>query len=113
MPRPDLLPRCCSTLKVPERLCQLERLHHNALLLLVVSDLRVPGQWEILPQWMSIKPVIRHDTPQIWVTCEEDTEQVVYFTLVPVGAIVEVADRGHGCRFVGVSLDADARVVAD
>ena len=44
---------------------------------------------------------------------EEDAEEVVDLTLVPVGALEEGHDGGDGGRLVGVGLDADARVVAD
>jgi hypothetical protein len=37
-----------AALKVPESLCQLQRLNNNALLLFIVSDLGVSGQGEIL-----------------------------------------------------------------
>ena len=43
---------------------------------------------------------------------EEHTKEVVDFALVPVGAVVEAADGGHGGGFVGVGFDADAGVVA-
>lgn len=109
----DLLPCGTTTLKVPEGLGQLKRLNHNALLLLIISDLGVTGQREVLPQWVSVEAVVGHDTPQIGVTDEEDTEHVVNLTLVPVGAVVEGCDGGYGRGLVGVGLDADTRVVAD
>ena len=43
---------------------------------------------------------------------EKHTEQIIHLALVPVGAVVEAADGGHGGGFVGVGLDADAGVVA-
>ena len=42
---------------------------------------------------------------------EEYAKQVIHLSLVPVGAVVEVRDGGHGGCFVGVRLDADSRVV--
>lgn len=101
-----------STLKVPERLGKLERLDNNSLLLLVVSDLGVAGKREVLSQRVAVETVIGHDSPQIGVAAEEDTEQIPDFTLVPVGAIVERGDRRDGSGLVSVGLDADARVVA-
>lgn len=109
----DLLPCRTTTLKVPEGLRQLKRLDHNALLLLVESELGVAGQREVLPQRVSVEAVVGHDAPQIGVTDEEDTEHVVDLTLVPVGTVVEACDGGYGRSLVGVGLDADARVVAD
>jgi len=109
----DLLPRRTATLKVPEGLRQLKRLDHDALLLFVESELGVTGQWEVLPQWVSVEAVIGHDAPQIGVTDEEDTEHVVDLTLVPVGAVVEACDGGYRRGLVGVGLDANARVVTD
>ena len=109
----DLLPCRTSTLEVPEGLCQLKRLDHNALLLFVVSDFGVAGQGEVLSQWVAVEAVVGHDAPQIGVVDEEDTEHVVNLTLVPVGTVVKACDGGYGRGLVGVGLDADARVVAD
>ena len=92
----DLLPCRTTTLKVPEGLRQLKRLDHNALLLLVESELGVAGQREVLPQRVSVEAVVGHDAPQIGVTDEEDTEHVVDLTLVPVGTVVEACDGGYG-----------------
>jgi hypothetical protein len=44
---------------------------------------------------------------------EEDTEQVVDLTLVPVGTSEETGDAGNGGSLVGVGLDADASIVAN
>lgn len=111
--RANLFPRRTATLKVPEGLCQLKRLDHNALLLFVVSELGVSGQGEVLPQWVSIETVVGHDAPQVGVANEEDTEHVVDLTLVPVGSVVETCDGRYGRCLVGVGLHANARVVAD
>jgi hypothetical protein len=62
---------------------------------------------------VSIETVVRHDPPQIRVSDEENTEQVVDLALVPVGTIVEIAQTGHRGRLVRVRLDPQARVVAD
>lgn len=61
---------------------------------------------------MSIKPIIRHDPSQIRVPHKKHPKQIIHFPLIPVGAVVEVADGGHGGGFVGVGFDADAGVVA-
>lgn len=111
--RADLFPGRAAALKVSERLGELERLNHNALLLLIISDLSVAGQGEVLSQRVSVETVVGHDAPQIRVVREEHTEEVVYLTLVPVGTVVEGCDGWHGRRLVGVGLDADARVVAN
>ena len=44
---------------------------------------------------------------------EENAKEVVDFAFVPVGAVVETCDGGYGGCFVGVGLDADARIVSD
>lgn len=44
---------------------------------------------------------------------EEDTEEIVDFTLVPVGAVVERCDGRDGRGLVRVGLHPDARVVTD
>lgn len=111
--RADLFPGRAAALKVSERLGELERLNHNALLLLIISDLSVAGQGEVLPQRVSVETVVGHDAPQIGVVREEHTEEVVYLTLVPVGTVVEGCDGWHGGGLVGVGLDANARVVAN
>lgn len=45
----NLLPGAASALEVSEGLGQLQWLNHNALLLLVESDLGISGKGEILP----------------------------------------------------------------
>ena len=94
--RSNLFPRRTTALKVPEGLCELERLDNNALLLFVVSQLSVPSQGEVLPQWVAVEAVVGHDASEIRVADEKDTEHVVDFTLVPVGAVVETCDGGYG-----------------
>lgn len=96
MARPNLFPRRTATLKVPEGLCELERLDNNALLLFVVSELGVSSQGEVLPQWVAVEAVVGHDASKIGVADEEDTEHVVDLTLVPVGAVVEACDGRYG-----------------
>lgn len=113
MTRSHLFPCRAATLKVSEGLGKLKRLDHNTLLLLVISDLSVSGQGKVLPQRVSIKAVVRHDAPQVRVTGEEDTEQVVDLTLVPVGTVVEGCDGRDRRGLVGVGLHANAGVVAD
>lgn len=44
---------------------------------------------------------------------EEDAKKIIDFALVPVGAIIEIAQTGHWSRLIGICLDSDARVVAD
>lgn len=106
------LPCSCSSFEIPKCLCQLQRLNHNSLLFLIISDLRVTRQWEIFPQWMSIETVVRHDASQIWVTNEEYTKQIVYLSLVPVGSVVQTCDAGNWRCFVGVCLDSNTGIVA-
>ena len=62
---------------------------------------------------MSIETVVGHDAPQVRVTDEEDTKQIVDLTFVPVGAVVEIAERGDGGGLISVGLDPQTRVVAD
>ena len=62
---------------------------------------------------MSVKAVIGHDATQIWVVCEEDTEEIVYLPLVPIRTVIEACDRWYGCGLVCVCLDPDSSVVAD
>lgn len=62
---------------------------------------------------MPVKAVVGHDPPQIWMSHEEHSEQIVDFTLIPIGAIVERSDRRHRRSFVGISLDTDACIVSD
>lgn len=45
-------------------------------------------------------------------TNEEDSEEVIDLTLVPVRAVIETAETGNGGSLVGVGLNANAGVVA-
>lgn len=109
----NLLPSRATTLKVSESLGQLKRLNNNTLLLLVVTNLSVTSKREVLAERVAIETVVGHDTAKIGVTDEEDTEQIVDLTLVPVGTIVETAKRRHRGGLVGVGLDTNTGVVAD
>lgn len=113
LPRANLLPGCRTSLEVPECLRQFQWLNHNALLLLVVSNLGVSRKWEVLSQRVSIKAIVRHDSSQVWVIDEEDTKQIIDLALVPVGTIVEGGNRGDRRGLVGVCLDPDAGIVSD
>jgi hypothetical protein len=94
-------------------LSQLERLNNNTLLLFIVTDLSVTSKREVLAERVAVETVVGHDATKIGVSNEEDTEQVVDLTLVPVGTIVEPAKRRNGSGLVGVGLDADTGVVTD
>ena len=113
MTRADLLPSRATTLKVSEGLGQLKGLNNNALLLLVVTNLGVSSEGEVLAERVTVETVVGHDATKIGVSNEEDTEQVVDLTLVPVGTVVEAAKRRDGSSLVGVGLDTDTGVVAD
>lgn len=106
-------PSCCSTLKIPERLRQLQRLHHNPLLLLIVSDLSVSSQREVLSQRMPIKAVVGHNSSKIWVTNKEDAEHIINLPLVPVRPVIKICNAGDRGCLVCVSLDSNSGVVAD
>ena len=62
---------------------------------------------------MSVKAVVRQDSAQIRVVNEEDAKEIVDFTLVPVGSVVQARDGRHRSGLVGVGLHADTRVMAD
>lgn len=62
---------------------------------------------------MTVETVIGHDTAQIGVSREEDTEHVVDLTLVPQSTLEQTSHTGDGGGLVGVGLDTDAGVVAD
>ena len=111
--RTDLLPGAGTTLKVAESLRELKRLSNDALLLFVVTNFGVASQWEILAERVTLEAVIGHDASQVRVAGKEDTIQVVHLALIPVGAVEEAGDARNGRGFVGIRLDADARVVSD
>ena len=90
--RTNLLPSRATTFKVTEGLSQLEGLNNNTLLLLVVTDLGVTSKREVLAERVAVETVVGHDAAQIRVSNEEDTEQIVDLTLVPVGTVVQTAD---------------------
>lgn len=110
--RADLLPCTRAALEVSEGLRHLKRLCDNSLLLLVVPHFRVARQWEILAQRVALETVVGHDTSQIWVANKEDTHQVVSFSLVPVGTLVQRCYGWYGGSLVGIGFDTDARIVA-
>lgn len=62
---------------------------------------------------MAVETIVGHNAAQVGVANEKDTEQIVDFAFVPVGAIVEVTQRWNGGGLVSVGLDPQARVVAD
>jgi hypothetical protein len=111
--RTNLLPSRATTLEVSESLGQLKRLNNNTLLLLVVTNLGVTSKREVLAERVAVETVVGHDAAKIGVSNEEDTEQIVDLTLVPVGTIVETAERRNRGGLVGVGLDTNASVVAD
>ena len=100
-------------LKVSEGLRELQWLHHDSFLLLIISDLRIAGQREVLPQRMSIKSIVCHDPPQVWMAYKEYSEQVIYLPLIPVRSIVEAGDARYRCRLVCVGLDPDSGIMSN
>lgn len=109
----DLLPGTRTTLKVAERLCELQGFCDNTLLLLVVTDLGIPGEREILAQRMTLEAIVSHDTTKVGMAREEDAEHVVDLTLIPIGT-VENANQARDRRgLVSVRLDSDAGIVTD
>lgn len=62
---------------------------------------------------MTVEAIVGHDAAKIGVAGEEDTEQVVDFTLVPEGTLKQAGHTRHGGGLVGVGLDADTGVVTD
>lgn len=107
------LPCRCSTLEISEGLCQLQRLHHNSLLFLIVSDFGVSCQREILSQRMPIKAVVGHNSSKIWVANKENPEHIIDFPLVPVRPVIQICNTWDRRCLVCVGLDADSGVVAD
>ena len=62
---------------------------------------------------MPIEAVVCHYPSEVWVANEEDPEEVVNLTLIPIRAVVKTCDAWDGRSFVCVCLDSDARVVSD
>lgn len=46
-------------------------------------------------------------------TAKEDTKQVPYFPLVPVGSVIDPYTRWYGRNLICVRLDPDSRLVCD
>jgi hypothetical protein len=111
--RTDLFPCRRTATEVPEGLSHFKRLYDNPLLLLVVSDLSVSSHGEVLSQWVPIKAVVGHDSPEVRVANKENTKQVVHLSLVPIGSVIEIAETGNRCRLIRIRLDPQARVVTD
>lgn len=62
---------------------------------------------------MTVESVVGHNAAEIRVADEEDTEQIVDFTLIPVGTVIEGRDRWNRLGLVGVGLDSYPGVMAD
>lgn len=101
------------TVEVSEGLCKFEWFMHDPLLLVVPSDFFVPSQREVFAQRVSLKSVVGQEAAQVRVSTEEYAVQIVRFALVPVCALVDLRNRGDGCRFRCVRLDSDTGVVSD
>jgi len=108
-----LLPDTASTLEIPECLAHFQRLNDYTLFLLIVPHFSIPSQREILPQRVPIKSVVGHDTAQVRMAGEEDTEQVVCLPLVPIRAIVKPSDGGNRSGLISVRLDTNTGTVPD
>ena len=104
---------CSPTLEIPKCLCQLQRFDHYSFLLFIISDLRVPCQWEVLPQRVSIEAIIRHDASQVWMTDKENAKQVVHLPLIPIGAVVQTRDARHWRCFTRIRFDPYPRIMPD
>lgn len=113
MARSNLFPCSGTSLEVPEGLCEFQWLHHNALLLFVISDLSVSSKREVLAQWMAVETIVGHNPSEIGMTDEEHAEKVVDLALVPICAVIETGDRRHGCRLVCIRLHPDPGIVTD
>ena len=62
---------------------------------------------------MSIETIVGHDTAQIRVTGEENTEHIIHLTLVPQGTLEKASDTGDGGGLITVGLDTDTGVETD
>jgi hypothetical protein len=111
--RANLLPGATSSLEVTECLGELQGLGDDALLLLVVPNLRVAGHREVFPQGVTFESVVGHDAAQVGMPNEEDAKQVVNLAFIPIGAVKQANDAGNRRGLVGVCLDPDSGVVAD
>lgn len=100
-------------LEISKGLRELQWLDDNTFLLFVISNFSVPGQGEILAQWVAVKTVVGHDSPQIRVACEENTKHIVHLSLVPIGSVVQACDARNRACLIGISLHSEARVVPD
>lgn len=106
-----LFPSRCTTLKIPESLRHLQRLDHDSFLFFIISDLGIPGHRVILPQRVTVKPVVRHNPPEIGMANEENPKQVVHLPLIPVRPVVKASDAWHRRSLIGICLNSYPRVV--
>ena len=60
---------------------------------------------------MSVKAIISHDSPQIWMTRKENSKKIVNLPLIPIRAIVQARNAGYRLGLVRISLDPDAAVM--
>jgi len=110
---------------------ELNRLDDDTLELVVVSDFDIAAQREVLALGMALKAIVGQDSSQVRVSCKEDAVHIPSLALKPVGSPAsskpyetkkkkaggvvipkQGRDRRDGQGLVGVSLDADARIVA-
>ena len=60
---------------------------------------------------MSVEAVVRHDTPQIWMSSEEDAKQIIDLPLIPVGAIIQARDARYRFCLICIRLDPNAAIM--
>lgn len=85
----------------------------NSRLFQIKSHLNISRKWEVSALWMSFEAVIGENAAQVGVVGEEHTIHVPNLALVPVGGFVDLVARVNRRQLVGVSFDADSRVVAE
>ena len=65
---------------------------NNSPQFVIVPTLHVTGQRKVLPQRVSLEPVVCEDPPEVWVVGEVDPVHVPDFSLVPVSGFEDVID---------------------
>ena len=98
-------------IEIAEFLGEAHLLVHDALLLVVVTDLDEPGERKILAQRMALEAVIGEQPAHIRMAGEDDPVEIVGLALEPVGAGKDVDDRGDRRLLIDLELHPDAQVL--
>jgi len=80
---------------------------------LVVSDLGITRQGEIFSKGVPLEAVVSKNATEVWVTLEENSEQVPSFTLIPVSPSENRDNTRNGVRLSGIGLNTNSSCLGE